>query len=349
MSKRYPYTIRISFDNTGVSKIEPVDGVMRISGAKDSFRLCCDNLLIRYERSKKQDIQQAFNEIRLSRIEELCILYYAVTGSFPDFGDIEYESLDGTQHAHIADVKLRNCPSCRDAQLLSSQIAMRLYESDSRMSVIASISYIFASRKAADEVSRFRYLWSSFNCLYKFHLCDDTAEYMQAHALLSALPATEALSDLRVKFSNEAACLDAPCWRWNDFLKGFRPLRVTTNKNGITSISGSASVVLGYATEGILNVIRSRPQYKRWEGLKPDKNPMLQRLAELKSGKVGDEFLFIFSFYLYWYRCDTMHGNTRYPVFMETEQRRLLNLLCDILESLIPLCIPVLFSKPDGK
>ncbi len=349
MSKRYPYAIRISFDNTGVSEFESVDGAMRISGAKDDFRLSGNGLLIRYERSGKQDIREAFNKTRLSRIEELCILYYAIMGSFPEFGDIEYETSDGIQHANAKDVKLWGCPSCRDAHLVSSQIAMRLYESDSRLSAIASISYIFASRKTADEVSRFRYLWSSFNCLYKRYPCDGNAEYMRAHALLSALPATEALDDLRAKFRKEAAGFDAPCWRWNDFLKGFSPLKVTTNKNGVVSIHRNASTVLGYATEGILNVIKSRPQYKRWDGLKPNKNPMLLRLAGLKSGNVGDEFLFIFSFYLYWYRCDTMHGNTRYPVFMDDEQKRLLNQLCDILESLIPLCIPVLFSKPDGK
>ena len=57
VTKRYPYSIWVRFDG-GVPEFEPFEGSMRISGAADSFCLRADGLLIRYERSKKQGVEQ---------------------------------------------------------------------------------------------------------------------------------------------------------------------------------------------------------------------------------------------------------------------------------------------------
>lgn len=345
-SKRYPYSIRVRFG--GVPGLEPFEGTMRISGATDSFYLSADGLLIRYERSKKQGVDQAFNSVRVALIKELWVLFYAVTGKFSDIGEITYEYPGGTKAVGAASVGLADCPRCEDPRLLTSGAASELYVSAKRTAMIASLSYVYASRRAKDPMSRFRYLWSAFNCLYKGYPCaSGSAEYLRANALISALPPGPALLGIKRDFHDKAPSIDAACWRWNDCLKGFRPFKVTQN-GGVSSVDKKAATVLSDADEALIHVLRSRAAYAKWNDVPRDKNPIVQRLLAIKAGASSDRFLFVFSSYLYWLRCDSMHGNSPYPVFMDKDQRGLLNLLCDTLEALLPLCISQLCKQAEG-
>lgn len=346
-TKRYPYSIRVRFGG-GVPGFEPFEGTMRISGAMDSFCLRDDGLLIRYERSKKQGVGQAFNSKRVSLIKELWVLFYAVTGTFPDIREITYEYPGGSEAVGAASVGLADRPRCEDPGLLTSGTASELYVSAKRTAMIASLSYVYASRRTKDPMSRFRYLWSAFNCLYKGYPCaSGSAEYLRAHALISAISPSPALLGIKRDFHDRAPSIDAACWRWNECLKGFRPFKVTQN-GGVPSVDKKAAIVLSDADEELVRVLRSRAAYAKWNNVPRDKNPIVQRLSDIKAGASSDRFLFVFSSYLYWLRCDSMHGNSPYPVFMDKEQRSLLDLLCDSLEALLPLCISQLCKQAEG-
>lgn len=347
VTKRDPYSIRVRFGG-GVPEFEPFEGTMRISGAMDSFCLRDDGLLIRYERSKKQGVEQAFNSKRVSLIKELWVLFYAVTGTFPDIREITYEYPGGSEAVGAASVVLADCPRCEDPGLLTSGTASELYVSAKRTAMIASLSYVYASRRTKDPMSRFRYLWSAFNCLYEGYPCaSGSAEYLRAHALISAISPSPTLLGIKRDFHDRAPSIDAACWRWNECLKGFRPLKLGWSK-GAPVVHKLASTVLSDADWELVNVLKSRPSYAKWEDALDAQNPFVQRLSDIKNGAKDDRFLFVFSSYLYWLRCDSMHGNSPYPVFMDKEQRSLLDLLCDTLEALLPLCISQLCKQAEG-
>lgn len=338
------HTIQITFSD-GVKEFKAVNGAMKVSTAIDNFCLSASGLKIQYARSKKQNHKQAFSSIRLSRIKEIWLLYYSITGKFPDVREIHYTCSGKTDTISASEVNLPVCPECSDRPIIDSEIATRFYDSTDRLSLIASVSYLFASRQAVDVMSRFRYLWSSFNCLYKMHPCEDRSEYLRARALIEAIPENETLLSVKRQFWESAIDLDSPSWRWNDFLRGFGALKISEKKKGEICVNGNAPIVLSDADERMLRVLMSRSAYSRWKKLPTNKNPIVQRLADLKSKADSNCFLFVFSSYLYWLRCDTMHGNSPYPVFMSTEQRTLLKALCDSLESLVPLCIAFLLNQ----
>lgn len=344
MSKRNAYTIRILFcDST--AEFETVDGHMNISTAVDNFRLTASDLTIQYERSSKQTPNQAFNLTRLSRIEEIWLLYYSITGVFPAVEKVAFEHPGGTDNITLSEANLPICPTCSNQAIIDSEIATRLYAFEKRSSLLSCVSYLFASRQTEDAMSRFRYLWSSFNCLYIIHPCESKSEYLHVYTLLEAIPEDNALLNIKRKFQDLVIDIDSPSWRWNDFLRGFSPLKIKHKKNGEISACSTASTVLSDVDEQLLKVLMSRKAYLKWKDLPTNNNPILQRQADLEHGANSDRFLFIFSSYLYWLRCDTMHGNSPYPVFMTKEQQTLLKALCDSLESLIPLCIAFICDR----
>lgn len=344
MSKRNAYTIRILFcDST--AEFETVDGHMNISTAVDNFRLTASDLTIQYERSSKQTPNQAFNLTRLSRIEEIWLLYYSITGVFPAVEKVAFEHPGGTDNITLSEANLPICPTCSNQAIIDSEIATRLYAFEKRSSLLSCVSYLFASRQTEDAMSRFRYLWSSFNCLYIIHPCESKSEYLHVYTLLEAIPEDNALLNIKRKFQDLVIDIDSPSWRWNDFLRGFSPLKIKHKKNGEISACSTASTVLSDVDEQLLKVLMSRKAYLKWKDLPTNNNPILQRQADLEHGANSDRFLFIFSSYLYWLRCDTMHGNSPYPVFMSKEQQTLLKALCDSLESLIPLCIAFICDR----
>ncbi len=318
---------------------EAVDGSMKISSAVDDFRLTASDLTIQYERSSKQTPDQAFNPTRLLRIEEIWLLYYSITGVFPTVEEVVFEHPGETENIPLSEVNLPICPTCANQAIIDSGIAARLYAFANRSSLIACVSFLFASRRTKDAMSRFRYLWSSFNCLYKIYPCESKSEYLHVYTLLKAIPEDKDLLSIKRKFQDSVIDIDSPSWRWNDFLRGFGPLEIKHKKNSEISVNINASTSLSDVDEQLLSVLMSRAAYSKWEDLPAENNPILQRQADLKRGANSDRFLFIFSSYLYWLRCDTMHGNSPYPVFMSKEQQTLLKALCDSLESLIPLCI----------
>ena len=344
MSELNSYVIRISFGNN-VKEFGVVNGSMKISTATDIFCLSASGLEVKYKRAKKQKQDQAFNCTRLSRIKEIWLLYYSITGALPDVREVVFKFPGGTENISASEANLPACPVCSDQPIIGSEIAMGLYASASRLPMIASVSYLYASRKTHDVMSRFRYLWSSFNCLYKIYSHERSSEFLQARALLNAIPENKALARVKRSFQESAISLDSPSWRWNDFLRGFNALKVREPKNGEAFVSGNAETVLSDADEELLCVLMSRSAYSRWKKLPADKNPARHRLADLGNGACGNRFLFIFSSYLYWLRCDTMHGNSPYPVFMSKEQRTLLEVLCDSLETLIPHCLVFLCNQ----
>lgn len=323
---------------------EAVDGSMKISTAVDDFRLTATGLTIQYERSGKQTPDQAFNPTRLLRIEEIWLLYYSITGAFPAVEKVAFEHPGGTDNITLSEANLPICPICANQATIDSEIATRLYAFANRSSLIACISYLFASRQTKDAMSRFRYLWSSFNCLYKIYPCESKAEYLRAYTLLKAIPEDRALLSVKRKFQDSVIDVDSPSWRWNDFLRGFKPFEIKKD-NGKALVNKKVSTLLSDVDEQLLSVLISRTAYSKWEDLPADNNPILQRQADLKRGANSNRFLFIFSSYLYWLRCDTMHGNSPYPVFVSKEQQTLLKALCDSLESLIPLCIAFICDR----
>ena len=344
MSKRNAYTIRILFSGSTMD-FEAVDGSMKISSAVDDFRLTTSDLTIQYERSSKQTPDQAFNPTRILRIEEIWLLYYSITGVFPTVEEVVFEHPGETENIPLSEVNLPICPTCANQAIIDSEIATRLYAFANRSSLIACISYLFASRQTKDALSRFRYLWSSFNCLYKIYPCESKSEYLHVYTLLKAIPKNIDLLSIKRKFQDLVIDIDSPSWRWNDFLRGFSPLKIKHKKNGEISACPTASTVLSDVDEQLLSVLMSRAAYSKWKDLPAENNPILQRQTDLKRGANSDRFLFIFSSYLYWLRCDTMHGNSPYPVFMTKEQQTLLKALCDSLESLIPLCIAFICNQ----
>ena len=316
-----------------------VDGHMKISTAIDGFRLTASDLTIQYERSGKQTPNQAFNPTRLLRIEEIWLLYYSITGAFPAVEKVIFEHPGGTDNITLSEANLPICPICANQATIDSEIATRLYAFANRSSLITCVSYLFASRQTKDAMSRFRYLWSSFNCLYDILRRKNQPEYLSVYTLITAIPKDAVLLSIKRKFRDSVIAIDSPSWRWNDFLRGFNPFKIKHNKHGKAYVGEAASTLLSDVDEQLLIVLMSRTAYSKWEDLPADNNPILQRQADLKHGANSDRFLFIFSSYLYWLRCDTMHGNSPYPVFMSKEQQTLLKALCDSLESLIPLCI----------
>lgn len=345
MPKRNSYTIRILFCDSTM-EFEAVDGRMKISTAIDDFRLTASDLTIQYERSSKQTPNQAFNLTRLSRIEEIWLLYYSITGVFPTVEKVAFEHPGGTDNITLSEANLPICPTCANQAIIDSEIATRLYAFENRSSLLSCVSYLFASRQTEDAMSRFRYLWSSFNCLYTIYPCKGQSEYLRVYTLLEAIPEDNNLLNIKRKFQDSVIDIDSPSWRWNDFLRGFGPLKIKHNKkNGEISACVTASTVLSDVDEQLLNVLMSRAAYSKWKDLPAENNPILQRQTDLKRGANSDRFLFIFSSYLYWLRCDTMHGNSPYPVFMSKEQQTLLKALCDSLESLIPLCIAFICNQ----
>ena len=344
MPKRNSYTIRILFSDSA-AEFEAVDGRMKISTAIDDFRLTTSELTIQYERSSKQTLDQAFNPTRILRIEEIWLLYYSITGVFPAVEKVAFEHPGGTDNITLSEANLPICPTCANQAIIDSEIATRLYAFENRSSLLSCVSYLFASRQTEDAMSRFRYLWSSFNCLYIIHPCESKSEYLHVYTLLKAIPKNIDLLSIKRKFQDLVIDIDSPSWRWNDFLRGFSPLKIKHKKNGEISACPTASTVLSDVDEQLLSVLMSRAAYSKWKDLPAENNPILQRQTDLKRGANSDRFLFIFSSYLYWLRCDTMHGNSPYPVFMSNEQQTLLKALCDSLESLIPLCIAFICNQ----
>ena len=253
MSKRNAYTILILFPGSTMD-FEAVDGSMKISTAVDDFRLTATGLTIQYERSGKQTPDQAFNPTRLLRIEELWLLYYSITGAFPAVEKVIFEHPGGTDNITLSEANLPICPICANQATIDSEIATRLYAFANRSSLITCVSYLFASRQTKDAMSRFRYLWSSFNCLYDILRRKNQPEYLSVYTLITAIPKDAVLLSIKRKFRDSVIAIDSPSWRWNDFLRGFNPFKIKHNKHGKAYVGEAASTLLSDVDEQLLIV-----------------------------------------------------------------------------------------------
>lgn len=337
MAKAHDYTLRIVFRNK--QKFTPFDGTMRVSNALDSFQMTPSSLTIVYQRSRKQTISQAINSVRIAKIEELWLLYYGLTGSFPEVCSLWYGQAEELREISLSDASLPNAPACHDSPFIPSKIVKGIYDSVYRSQSVVAISYLYASKRSAEVTSRFRYLWSAFNALYKDYPSSGRAEYLHARSLLDAISKNADIERIMNHYFAQEPDLDCESWRWNDFLSGFKALSVTRKKDGTIAVSNNAELVLGDVDQDLVAVFQTRNAYAKWRNLSEEANLMKLRAMQLADGAQGNRFLFIFSFYLYWLRCDTVHGNSLYPVFQKEESRKHLGILCDTLEELVELCL----------
>ena len=88
----------------------------------------------------------------------------------------------------------------------------------------------------------------------------------------------------------------------------------------------------------------SHQQYvKKFAGVVDD--PLASKVNSGSSGD-GSFFRFVVWHYLYWLRCDTMHGNSSYPLFISDSHRELLNVLNNCVEEIVLQGIKMLAAKP---
>ena len=82
---------------------------------------------------------------------------------------------------------------------------------------------------------------------------------------------------------------------------------------------------------------------KKFAGVADD--PLASKVNSGSSGD-GSFFRFVVWHYLYWLRCDTMHGNSSYPLFISDSHRELLNVLNNCVEEIVLQGIKMLAAKP---
>lgn len=329
---RYAHNIQISIRHPGMS-FPSVCGTMSISTANDMFILTPTALNLMYERSRRQDAARAFNLSRIKKIEEIWLLYYALVGHFPTVESIRLDNGTEINEISLEDIELPTAQALRSRPIITSVEANVICASSNRKAVISAISYLYAAYEAAQEIDRFRFLWSAFNCLYRVY-SSGNAEYLLAHKLLEDMERAGILENARRLFDDLPLPADS-IWRWNDFLKGFNALSVKNDKQGGLIPNAKSAFVLADADEDTIRELMSRKAYGKWNLIDDESNTMIMRLNAVKSGDKGNRFLFVLAYYLYWLRCDTMHGNSPYPVFLSDREKSVFKTLCDVFEESI--------------
>lgn len=357
--KRFAYKLSLYFAKA-LPLETPVKGMMEISSAWDSWTLSPECLVVEYERSRRQPADKVLNPKRLKRIRELLMACATATGSIPEIDKIVYCSEDAQTEEPCPSALKSTIDCVIDSFLEPHQISSLFSYGEStgketgknsgdkssnekrgmskpiasRKDLFSALSYLIASGSASDQADRFRLLWSGFNALYRSS--KEKSEYKKAAAYLGS-----GFAKARVDFQQGLAQIDidAACWSWNKFLSSFSALKPPSKDK---PFSNNCTYVLEYADEEILTVFENRESNSsrktkeaRRDSFRERKNKALQSEEE-GAGKKGDRFIFIVCFYMYWRRCDSMHGESQYPLFSsDTEKSKLEEGLCIVLESVV--------------
>lgn len=204
-------------------------------------------------------------------------------------------------------------------------------------------------------------LWSAFNALYReFKESEqrrpqpgqkrpqNSSEWEHACTLIEKLNKRKLLNDIIGRFCSNMPNIDTDPWRWKAFLSNFRPLGVEAKKGKSKLRNNEAAKrIFKDVDRKLLKTLSNRTsEIKNWQTLSSEDDPIKQKLdvPPDKPDSTPDEcgygrFRFVFSCYLYWLRCDTMHGNSPYPVFVNDDENDLLKTLCDFLEELLHIAI----------
>ena len=178
---------------------------------------------------------------------------------------------------------------------------------------------------------------------------NDKAEWNRVRKLVLELNNRHCLEKARQVFS-AAAALSSPCWRLGDYLSSGQ-FNITGEKsNEYFSSKKRIDALVEDADIATLKAIKRNYQYDSLlKNIPLENNPIEQRIqADIQVG--GSRFLFAMVHYLYWLRCDTVHGNSIYPLFVDNELNDLLSTLNDCLEIVIKKSISFLASStmPEG-
>lgn len=337
--KRYHHRIGIRFA-IGDNDFAPITGKMKISTARDDFELGPSALTIVYQRAKKQTADKAFNTLRQKALEELWLLHFLVCGSMPRVESVEFESTDGTvAFDDPATLGIPVSPGIATEPLVSTDCAGSILRSPYKGSIVISMSYLVPSKRSTiDEMERFRFLWSALNPLYRAYskVRRDREDLVN---FLDWLESEGALGAARVIVEG-APPLDSGAWRFGAYVRG-------TTELGLTKahvFKESARKLAADTDIKTLSFIMSHNQYaKRHSGVSGD--PLASKINSGSSDN-GSFFRFVVWHYLYWLRCDTMHGNSSYPLFIADTHRELLNVLNDCVEEIVLQGIKMLAAEP---
>lgn len=349
MAKKYSYKLEIIFANR--TSFEPLMGTMRISSALDSFKLGPRKLTLNYTRARKQSIEQALNQTRHSRMQELWLLYFAVTGEFPRPKTVIFTIEDKSESYDSEDMDLprERIPKInsklKDHRISTRTCANSVLSSTKKYPILISISYLIRSFYIPDdEYGRFRILWGAFNSLYNSFSKNEKAEWKRVRKLVLELDNRLCLKKAKDVFS-AAPALSSPCWRLSDYLSNGQ-FELKSNgqpacfryKERIKALAEDADIIT-------LKALKCHYQYDRLLKKVPlDKNPIEQKIQD-NIQTSGSQFLFAMIDYLYWLRCDTVHGNSIYPLFVDNELNDLLSTLNDCLEIVVKESISFLASS----
>lgn len=349
MGRKY-YVIEINFDQQG--SFDPLEGTMRMSQAKDAFILSPSSLLIRYSRAKTQNIESAFNKPRRKHIRKLWLVYYALTGHIPTIHTVRYGLSDKIDQHDVSKLALPTATTRDEEGFISPQTAKTLYQ---QQYLLTSVSYLYASHnRVTDEMGRLRLLWSAFNALYReFKESEqrrpqNSSEWKRAYTLVEKLNECKLLDDIIGRFCSNMPNIDTDPWRWEAFLSNFRPLSVEAKegKSKLKNIEAVKYIFKDVDRKLLKTLLNRTSKIKNWQTLSSEDDPIKQKLdvppdePDSPPDECGyGRFRFVFSCYLYWLRCDTMHGNSPYPVFVNNDENDLRKTLCDFLEELLHIAI----------
>ena len=337
--KRYSHRIEIHFFS-GDYDFAPITGKMKISTARDDFELGPSALTIAYQRANPQTADKAFNALRQKALEELWLLHFLVCGSMPRVESVEFESPDSTViFDDPVTLRIPVSPVTATVPLVSTDCAGSILQSPYKGAIVISMSYLVPSKRSTiDEMERFRYLWIALNPLYRAY----SKVKQDREGLVIFLDRLEndgALGAAR-SIVKGAPPLGSGAWRVGAYITGTTELGLGDGH----AFKKPARKLADDTDVDTLAFIMSHQQYvKKFAGVADD--PLASKVNSGSSGD-GSFFRFVVWHYLYWLRCDTMHGNSSYPLFISDSHRELLNVLNNCVEEIVLQGIKMLAAKP---
>ena len=307
-------------------------------------------ITLRYTRTRKQSIEQALNQTRYSRLQDLWLLYFAVTGEFPR-PKVAVFVIEGKSESYNSnDLNLpRECilkfnSKTKDRRIITSSCANLVLSSGSKYPILISISYLIKSFSAdEDEYGRFRILWGAFNSLYNSFGKGDNIEWNRVRKIVLELDNRHCLEEAKHVFS-AAPVISSPCWRLGDYLSNIQ-FNITGEKsNACFSSQKGIEALIDDSDIATLKALKRNYQYDRLLKYIPLENNPIEQKIQAGIQVNGSQFLFTMIHYLYWLRCDTVHGNSIYPLFVDNELNDLLSTLNDCLEIAVKESITLLVS-----
>jgi hypothetical protein len=177
----------------------------------------------------------------------------------------------------------------------------------------------------------------------------DRGEWARARNLLISLEEAGFLDKAKEMFTGVPR-INSRAWRFGDYLAGAQQVAICQDKGNFRFRNeAAAKAVVSDIDLGTLATLARRYQYRQFRALPLEANYIEQKLS-MGAFPGGEEFSFVMRDYIYWLRCDTMHGNSAYPLFVTAEQQALQFTLNGCLEEVIVRAIDMisLLGSPDN-